>query len=490
MPSPADATVPRATTPTTARATQVSLGRRAGEWTLRAIAVAALALLLWRWTRPAVSGAAVADVIDARADSGRTRRLDGASQDAAQDAVQDALGRWTSAPVAAAHVVFGAPPTEPTRSWLRALAGAGMSIGWSAPSAVAVAISASSVVDPAGGVRVDVAAPSGSAVAVGDALALSDTARVTGARRDSAGVGRSLVLPAAADTVLARAGATTARVPLPAPLRFRHVLVVGRAGWEGKFVAAALEERGWPVHVQLAVLPRLDVTGQGGAATTGLAPDTATTAAVIVVDSGVVDAASAARLARYVRDGGGVVLGHDAATEPTLRALVAGSFGTTIAGRLGALDTDAPLNGLALTPIVPRPDAVVLERRPGGAAAAVVARRVGAGRVAQIGYAETWRWRMAAPDDAPAAHRAWWARVVGAVAYAPASAVPNAATVAAGDPAPLAATVAALGTPRARPTGESSRGPGRSWPPDGVLAVVAGAAMLGEVGSRRVRGER
>jgi hypothetical protein len=99
---------------------------------------------------------------------------------------------------------------------------------------------------------------------------------------------------------------------------------------------------------------------------------------------------------------------------------------------------------------------------------------------------------LAARDDAPAAHRGWWARLVAAVAYAPAPAV------AAGDPlgatppepAPLAATVATLGVPTAAPVDGRREAPGGPRPSDGVLAAIAGAALLGEVASRRLRGAR
>ncbi|AHG88063.1 hypothetical protein J421_0526 [Gemmatirosa kalamazoonensis] len=343
-----------------------------------------------------------------------------------------------------------------------------------------------------GGTRVDVTAPAGSAVAIGDTLAAGagalDTVRVRG-------TGASLVTPLGGSATVVRAGAAQATLAAPAAPRLGAVTVLGRAGWEAKFVAAALEERGWSVRLRVAVAPGIDVT-QGAAE----AFDTATTAAVVVLDSGAVDAATAARVARYVRQGGGLVLAGDAAAASSLRTLAAGDVGAVEAGVPGALDDGTPERGLALFPVAPHADAVPLERR--GAHVAVAARRVGAGRVVQAGYVETWRWRMAAADDAPAAHRAWWARVVAAAAYAPVSTVPNAtdetlgvgavsnARSSSNDPAPLADAIAALGSPSAAPSTARGRTPTGPRPSDGALATLAGAALLAEVASRRLRGRR
>jgi len=474
--------------------------RRALEWALRATTLVALGTVLWRWTRPAPAAAPAAQV------------------DVAGGADTAALRRWTTTAAPAAHLALAGAPDATTRDWLRALGGAGMRVSWSASRATPVAASAWAVSDPAGGVRVDVAAPAGTAVAVGDTLAASagalDTVRALGP-------GAALVTPATGGGVLARAGATTARLPAPRVPRLGAVTVLGRASWEAKFVAAALEERGWGVRLRASVAPGIDVT-QGAPnaapnAVPNISADTATTAAVVVLDSGAVDAAAAARLARYVRDGGGLVLAGDAAADPALRALAPGGADAPLEGVPGAIDGASPRRGLALRPVRPlRADAVALERRgeaQRGSDVAVAARRVGAGRVVQVGYAETWRWRMAAPDDAPAAHRAWWARVVGAAAYAPVAPVPNRAgeTDSARavsyarssshdiavhdvfdtyDAAPLAAAVAALGPPSAAPPTARRRRPTGPRPSDGALATLAGAALLAEVASRRLRGAR
>jgi len=422
--------------PSRADVSRAAPSRAALEWALRLVTLGALGIVLWRWTRPTPPTSSAVEV-----------------REAADTA---ALTRWTTTAVPAGHLAFAGAPDATTRDWLRALGAAGMRVSWSAGAL--------------------------------------DTVRVAGA-------GASLVAPAADEALVARVGATAATLPAPRPPRLGAVVVLGAAGWEAKFVAAALEERGWPVRLRVAVAPGLDVTQAAPNAT--LSPDTATTAAVVVLDSAAVDAATAARLARYVRDGGGLVLAGDGAATPALRALAPGGVGAVAHGVIGAIDGATPQRGLELLPVQPlRADGVALERR--GADVAVAARRVGAGRVVQVGYEETWRWRMAAPDEAPAAHRAWWTRVVGAAAYAPTAAAPapndtgetqlapavSHTRSSSNDPAPLAGAIAALGPPSAAPSTARGRTPTGPRPSDGALAALAGAALLAEVASRRMRGAR
>src|SRR5690606_11885580 len=149
-------------------------------------------------------------------------------------------------------------------------------------------------------------------------------------------------------------------------------------------------------------------------------PDTARHAAVVVVDSSAAPHATA--IARYVRMGGGLVLLPEALTLAPFRALAAGARGPAPRAGPGRPPSEEPPHGLAPVPVAsPRPDARVLEARDG--AVAVAARRVGAGRVVQVGYVDSWRWRLAGRDDAVAAHRAWWSALVSGVAYAPARAI-------------------------------------------------------------------
>jgi hypothetical protein len=123
-------------------------------------------------------------------------------------------------------------------------------------------------------------------------------------------------------------------------------------------------------------------------------------------------------------------------------------------------------------------DAVVLERQPSGIAVAI--RRAGRGRIAAIGYDESWRWRMQGGDAGEAAHRAWWSRMAGLVAPDRAMATtPN------GDPAPRAALIAALGPPSS--AGADAGRPTSNRLPLALLVLVL-AALLAETASRRFRG--
>src|SRR6478609_10676947 len=83
------------------------------------------------------------------------------------EASSSALRRWTGGATRAGHVSLDVTPDVRTRAWLRALARAGVRIGWSASDAVPIAIAAAPVVDPAGGVRIEVAAPNSARVVVG-----------------------------------------------------------------------------------------------------------------------------------------------------------------------------------------------------------------------------------------------------------------------------------------------------------------------------------
>jgi hypothetical protein len=133
----------------------------------------------------------------------------------------------------------------------------------------------------------------------------------------------------------------------------------------------------------------------------------------------------------------------------------------------------------------PARDAIVLESRDG--VATVVARRIGAGRVVQSGYDETWRWRMAGREQALAAHREWWSRLLAAVVYAPVVARPS-ATDDMPDETPLASLIHALGPPA---TSDARMAPrtDRSRTTELLFALVVGSLLL-EWASRRLRGAR
>jgi hypothetical protein len=436
--------------------------RRHAEWALRLAVLGALAVLAWLAGRPAPRHPRA---VATGAEVGR------------------ALARWSVAPAPdTLHATLDAAPTPAQRDWLRALARAGSAVTWSAPAAAPVAVAAAPAPSPRGGVRLRVAAPSGAHVSLADAAGALGS--VT-----AAGAGGSARLPAPVGTVQAAVGRSGARTALVDSVVLRRVLVLGRAGWEAKFTIAALEEDGWAVDARLAVAPGVTV-GQGRAAPL----DTSAYAAVVALDS--TAAPYAARIARFVRQGGGAVLAGRAAELSALAGLAPGGVGRAESGVAGALLSAEPRRGLALSPLVRlKADAVPLERRSTAVAAA--ARRAGAGRVVQLGFAETWRWRMLGSGDAPAAHREWWSRVVGSAAYAPA--VPRAGAAGARRPAlasapdtvpdaaPYAHAVAELGPPLAvAPVASAADARDVPW----WLFPLIAAALLTEWASRRFRGAR
>ncbi|HEY0778091.1 MAG TPA: hypothetical protein VGD56_09005, partial [Gemmatirosa sp.] len=360
--------------------------RAAAEHAFRAVAIAALALAAWQRLHPAPVRPPSAERADARA-------------------LPVALARWTAAPVPAVHAAFDSLPDAPTRAWLAALDAAGTRVTWQATHAPALAASAEPIADPAGGLRVDVAL---AATAAADTLRetrldIADTLGPLDSARATAG-GATFRLGGAATALTVRAAGATARVPAPRPpARFGAAIILARAGWEGKFTAAALEERGWTVRTRFAVDPDVVV---GAPAPPRL--DTNAVAVVVVLDSSA--AAFAPALARYVRTGGGLVLAGEAALVPALAALAPATPALTPID-----DTASSLRPLDQ----PRADAVPLAWRmvAGTRTLVAAARRVGAGRVVQIADEATWHRRLRPDPAAPAAHRAWWAQVLAAAAY-------------------------------------------------------------------------
>ncbi|HJQ12292.1 MAG TPA: hypothetical protein VJ840_14770, partial [Gemmatimonadaceae bacterium] len=182
--------------------------------------------------------------------------------------------------------------------------------------------------------------------------------------------------------------------------------------------------------------------------------DTSRYSAVIALDA--TAAPYAARLSQYVRSGGGLILAPAAAASNVL----------------------APLRAVGA-------DAIVLEKR--GAATTISARRLGAGRLLQTVYEETWKSRMTGGDSAVAEHRRLWTGLVSSVAYAPrlARGTPAGGRLTADDAAPLAGFFDAI-----RPTSTARGGTDLRTPSQVavVLFAVLIVALLAEVASRRLRG--
>ena len=374
------------------------------------------------------------------------------------------LRQWSLNPPAdSLSVKFSTTPEAPVLDWLVALRRAGTGVTWSGAGLAPLALEVESRADPAGGVLVRAGGAPDRSVALRDRLGALDSLRL-------GRVGGTAIVPAAEGVIVAsvHAESVTAVVPVGSPLH--RILVLGAAGWESKFVVTALSERGWVVDARLTVAPRLSVTAGSPAAV-----DTSAYAAVIALDSTASGQSDA--ITRYVHAGGGLILGPDAVNLRAFRDLLPAGPGHAVARPSLLVErvttrADLPIHDLA--PL--RPNAVSLELADGHLVAA--ARRVGGGRVLALGLGETWRWRMQGDESALAAHRAWWAANVAAVAYLP---------VAGGgkpvNPAPLASLYQALGPPGEANEGASPGG-SKSW----LVLLSVMVSLLGEWTSRRLRG--
>ena len=420
------------------------------EQALRAIVLVALALMLWRSLQPPTNS------------SGGNVRTRGIRR--------GVLAVWSALPRAPAriHVELDSAPTPLQRAWLGALAGAGSAVTWSG-NLPSLMLDVQPIAAPTGGVRVLVAAPKGSSVELGDEIGVIDTIHA-----GSAGAAVSLASDVGAVSVRMKGGRATTREP--DSLDVRRVLVIGSAGWEPKFVTAALEEEGWKVDAIVRVAPGVEIR-QG----TATAIDTSRYSAVIALDSAAAPYAS--RMVAFVTSGGGAIIAPAAAAIDGLAPLRSGSVGrANAASTARPTDRALTLATLPLAPVSSRgPEAVAIERR--GEAVAVAAKRVGAGRAVQFGYEDTWRWRMEGGDDAVREHRSWWTSLVSKVAYAPRTR--NVVADSTSDAAPMAALVASLGT-NTRSSVPDILFAGSDWMT--WLFAVLSLGLLIEIASRRLRG--
>lgn len=389
-------------------------------------------------------------------------------------ALERALVRWST--VVSPDQVYtrlDSMPQPAQRDWLAALSAAGTRVSWGSGTLLPTALAVDLTADPQGGEHVRVAAPAHSTVVLSDEISVIDTAVV-----QSAGVLFDLgALPRAVSVTV---NEQKSGVSVRDSLRLHRIAVLGRAGWEGKFVVAALEERGWKVDALLRVAPSNDVR-QGS-----IEPiDTAHYAAVVALDT------SAARyggqIVRYVREGGGLVMTPDVARHASFAMLASGGQGELREERELSPASADPRQALALVPIVnAHGETVVLEKRD--ALTTVAARRVDLGRVLQIGYRDVWRWRMEGGPTAVEAHRAWWANLVSAVAYARAEPpTSDSTTTVITNGAPYATLVDRLG-PQSPPVHFAALVDDTSvrWWILGGLGVV----LFAEWASRRLRGAR
>ena len=421
------------------------------EQVLRGIVIAVLAVMLWR------------SLHEQNDSAGRVVNARGIV--VGELAELSALAK----PPAGIRAQLDSVPSPLERAWLGALAAAGSSVTWSGDLAPMM-IDAQPTASPAGGTKVLVAGPSRSSVVVSDDVGVIDTVQAQN-------VGAGLALNAAAGRLTARVkGSVASAIPRDS-VAIHKVLVIGDAGWESKFVVAALEEEGWKVDAFIRVAPGVEVT-QGSAAVI----DTSRYSAVVALDGSASPYAN--RIIEFARTGGGVVLTPQAATLDAMALLRAGTVSrATSEARAIQAGGSVTLTTLALAPITSlRSDAVALEKRAGVVAIAV--KRIGAGRALQLGYEDTWRWRMGGGDGAVRDHRLWWTGLVSSVAYAPR--VPRATATTATDEAPTVGLVAAIGPGTSASAMSNLPGKPSDWIAwlFGLLAL----ALFGEVASRRLRG--
>ncbi|HEX6250893.1 MAG TPA: hypothetical protein VFZ56_05620 [Gemmatimonadaceae bacterium] len=413
---------------------------RSFEWGARALLFATVLALLWRvWSPPPVAG----------------------NEAVTSDGLAGALQRWTTGPAPGrASLRIERLPSPAERDWLAAVVRAGSDVEWHG-SLDAIAVEALASAEPQHSYVIRATG------APGSGLTVTDGAREIAAieAREGAASVRTTVLsgPVSVNGRVGRASAAR-----PRARRIGRVAVIGPAGWETKFVIAALEERGWNVESRVAVGPAVTVGTLRGATL-----DTSRYSAVVVVQQ--LAGGSAAELARFVRTGGGLIATGGAIRDRSLASLLPARPGRSLGARDSAVVTREALGGLTLAP---GPRAAVLEAR--AEAPVVAAGRVGNGRVIVAGYSDTWQWRMRGDDSSLEAHRDWWSAVVGAAAYAP----DTAESVHSPESAPLAAWHAALGPPGAA---EPLLLRGRRLPVEALLFALAALALLSEIVSRRRR---
>ncbi len=434
--------------------------RQRVERVLRVVALASLALWILNAARP---------------------RMGGSRRDVATDrSVIEALPRWTrAASLDSVHVQLDTVLDATSLAWLAALRGAGARVSWGGPwggaSISDVALETYPAADPAGGVFVLTSASPRTTRFLADDLGPFDTLAGPTAPVRLASVAGAVTLTA--DRQPARAEVASLAAP-------RRVFVTGAAGWEAKFVVAALEESGWRVDAHLFVAPDHDVL-QGARA----ALHTSRYAAVVLLDSA--GAESARGVDAFVRAGGGVVLAGDASRASRVAGLVAWRAGIREVAPLGTMPGDTAWRGMSRVPLDTLATGVragrrfvALERRSGRPI--VAARRHYAGRVVAVGYDQTWRWRMAGGDAGPDAHRSWWSRAVASVAMrTPAVTTVGAAPTGA---APRALLYDVLGPPMDSvrvPAAPVSRAAIAN-----VLGLLFLASLLAEWLLRRSRGAR
>ncbi|MGQ0766347.1 MAG: hypothetical protein ACT4OZ_11850 [Gemmatimonadota bacterium] len=390
---------------------------------------------------------------------------------------------------------LAAPPDPVQRSWLAALRGAGTRVTWRIADATLVpptALIAERLPGPPAASRalIQVITTPGAKVVIADDYATLDST-VASATGVVTWVGPA---PAAGSVTMRTANSRAAAYADTVP-DSRAILVLARAGWEGKFVVAALEESGWLVESEFLVAPAGSTPPLQGPPTAsppltgrsvfvrtrgaGVPIDTSRFSAVVALDA--TSARRSASIIAFVRSGGGLVLGPDAMI-PAFRSIAPAVPATRRPAAIGDPDPhpDSARSRLSLRTLRVSQGAVPLE--VAGTSVAVAAGREQLGRVVAAGYEESWRWRLLGSDESASGHREWWSSLVAAAAARRPAQPPRPNLVY--DPLPFAAAIQALGPPSA-PAGDAPLIPWRH-----ILFLTAMLLLLAEWTSRRMRGAR
>jgi hypothetical protein len=422
------------------------------EWFLRVLGLAALLLALWL----AIRVQHVQPTAWARGGK-----------------VRNALALWSTREAPHhAHAVFDSIPSPDLRDWVAALPAAGTQTSWEGTTLKPSAVVVEPVADPKPTARIWLAAPNGSSVVVRDTLTEIDSLRMRSG-------GAVVTAPHVEGVVRAIVGGTAATSILRDSLTIKPILLLGIASWEGKFILASLEEHGWDVDAQFGLSPKTAGTVIQGDPT--LTIDTAHYGAVIVLDTSTTKYAS--QITDFVHKGGGFIAAGDAAALPAFASLMPGVVSGKLLSSAFGTDTAHPRRAFELLPITQlKPGAVAVEHRDDHIA--VAARRIETGRVLQVGYIDTWRWRMGGTETDPLHdYTSWWSSMVSSIVYAPHATLPTSASI---EPTPMASLVSTLGpseteqAPQSNPLDDTRLLP--------ILCGIMLGAFLLEWASRRLRG--
>ncbi len=429
--------------------------RTAIEWVLRVIGLVALVFLIWQAIH------LLNEKISGRAEG---------------ETVRESLVRWSTQETPHdIHAVLDSIPSPELRDWLASFPATQTAMSWEGVSLKPSAVSVEPIADPRKAVRVWVAAPNEGQVAVSDSMGLIDSVAITSG-------GAVLNLHHLDGPVTATIDGTAATAALRDSLKVKPVLILGIASWEGKFIMASLEEHGWKVDARFQVSPK----GKGVVVQGPAEPriDTANYGTVIVLDSSAAKYAGA--LANFARNqGGGVIVTGYAAPLNAFQGIMPGNatMPSILSEEIAARDSSFARSVLKIAKITGlHSSAIPIEKRKDDVT--VAAWVLGKGKVMQVGYLDTWKWRLGGIEQDPnAEYTLWWSRMVSGVTYAPRYDVQVVNEV---EPTPMASLVGILGKPETK----EAKAAGILNDPR-LLPFLFGlvmAAFLLEWASRRLRG--